>query len=141
VNVIVALAWPNHVHHRRAVEWFSEVRDAGWATCPTTESGFVRVSSNPRAIPDAKSPVEAIELLTQLRRMGDHHFWSDDTSLVDDQVGLFANLMGHRQVTDAHLLTLAIRRNGTLATFDRGIVELQRGFAAHVELIGGNQQA
>ncbi len=140
MNVLVALAWPNHVHHPRAVVWFAGARDAGWATCPTTESGFVRVSSNRRAIPDAKSPAEAIELLGQTRRLGHHHFWADDTSLIDDEFGLFARVVGHRQVTDAHLLTLAIRRSGALATFDRGIAELGRDHEAHVELIGNDRQ-
>jgi len=137
VNVLVALAWPNHVHHARAVEWFAAARDAGWATCPTTESGFVRVSSNRRAIPDAKSPAEVIGLLAQTRRLGKHHFWVDDISLVDDESGLFSQLVGHSQVTDALLLALAIRRGGVLATFDRGIAELGRHHEVHVELIGG----
>jgi uncharacterized protein len=30
----------------------------------------------------------------------------------------------HAQVTDAHLLALAFRRGGRLATFDRGLVDL-----------------
>ena len=30
-------------------------------------------------------------------------------------------IVGHRQVTDAHLLALAIGRGGRLATFDRGV--------------------
>ena len=140
MNVLVALAWPNHVHHARAVEWFAAARDAGWATCSTTESGFVRVSSNRRAITDAKTPAEAIGLLAQMRRLGNHRFWVDDTSLVDDESGLFTRVVGHSQVTDAHLLALTIRRGGALATFDGGIAELGRDHEVHVELIGGDQQ-
>jgi len=94
------------------------------------------VSSNGRAIPDSKSPGEAIELLTELRNVGGHHFWVDDTALVEDDFGLFARVVGHKQVTDAHLLALTIRRGGALATFDRGIVELGRDHGTHVELIG-----
>ncbi|MGH9896422.1 MAG: type II toxin-antitoxin system VapC family toxin, partial [bacterium] len=45
-NVLVALAWPNHVHHQAAVKWFLTNQSGGWATSPLTESGFVRVSSN-----------------------------------------------------------------------------------------------
>ena len=139
--MLVALAWPNHVHHRPALEWFADARDAGWATCPTTESGFVRVSSNRRSIPDAKIPAEVIELLAQMRRLGDHHFWVDDTSLVHDDSGLFARVVGHKQVTDAHLLALTVHRGGALATFDRGITELGRGHEVHVELIRSDQLA
>ena len=43
VNVLIALAWPNHVHHDAARSWFAESRATGWATCPVTEAGFVRV--------------------------------------------------------------------------------------------------
>jgi predicted nucleic acid-binding protein len=51
--VLVALPWPNHVHHRAARVWFDREAGAGWASCPITQLGFVRVPSNPRAIPDA----------------------------------------------------------------------------------------
>ena len=34
VNVLIALAWPNHVHHVAARAWFEEHREEGWATCP-----------------------------------------------------------------------------------------------------------
>ena len=50
VNVLVALAWPNHVHHARALDWFREHSPLGWATCSITETGFVRVSSNRAAV-------------------------------------------------------------------------------------------
>lgn len=137
MNVLVALAWPNHVHHRQAVTWFVGIRDEGWATCPITESGFVRVSSNARVLPDARTPSEARALLAVLRTKGAHRFWEDDVSVVDDPHGLFAAVVGHRQVTDAHLLTLAIRRGGALATFDRGIFTLAGAHADRVVLIAG----
>ena len=76
VNVLVALAWPNHIFHKAAREWFSSVHQAGWATCPITQSGFVRVSSNPRVIPEARSPAEAIGLKNvAVIRMSVHGFW------------------------------------------------------------------
>lgn len=121
VNVLVALAWPNHVHHARAMAWFSAIRDQGWATSPVTESGFVRVSSNSRAIPDSRSPAEAIDLLIRIRAVPGHQFWADDVSPADPECAPFARVVGYRQVTDAHLLSLAIRNGGVLATFDQGV--------------------
>lgn len=47
----------------------------------------------------------------------------------------FEQVVGYRQVTDAHLLTLAIRKCGILATFDRGVAELAPSIPASVELI------
>lgn len=137
MNVLVALAWPNHVHHRQAVTWFVGIREDGWATCPITESGFVRVSSNARVLPDARTPAEARALLAVLRTKGRHRFWEDDVSVAEDPCGVFAAAVGHRQITDAHLLTLAIRRGGALATFDRGIMTLAAAHPDHVVLIGG----
>lgn len=137
MNVLVALAWPNHVHHRQAVTWFVGIRDDGWATCPITESGFVRVSSNARVLPEARTPSEARTLLAALRTKGTHRFWEDDVSVVDDPCGVFAAAVGHRQVTDAHLLSLAIRRGGALATFDRGVSALATGHPGNMVQIAG----
>ena len=133
VNVLVALAWPNHIHHARALHWFRTVREDGWATCPLTESGFVRVSSNARAIPEARNPQEAIELLRRLRAIGRHTFWTDEVSPA--QEGPFERVVGYRQVTDAHLLSLSLQRGGMLATFDQAITSLVPEEEGVVELI------
>ena len=121
VNVLVALAWPNHIHHERAVAWFEQHHADGWATCPITESSFVRVSSNPRIVDEARTPAEAIQLLRRLTDQDGHEFWSDDVSVARSKWIASEKIVGHRQVMDAHLLALAIRRGGFLATFDRGI--------------------
>ncbi len=131
----MALAWPNHVHHSRALHWFAANREEGWATCPVTESGFVRVSSNVRVIPDARTPAQAIHLFRQIRLQPGHTFWDDDVSPVDPDCTAFEQVVGYRQVTDAHLLTLAMRKGGSLATFDRGVAELAPSMPASVELI------
>lgn len=124
VNVLVALAWPNHIHHARAHAWFTWARERGWATCPVTQSGFVRVSSNTAAIPDARTPREAKALLRRIVELPGHDFWPDDTSAADEDNQVFARVVGYRQVTGAHLLSLAIRRGGWLATFDAGTRDL-----------------
>ncbi len=124
VNVLVALAWPNHVHHEPALHWFHQHQSEGWATCPVTQAGFVRVSSNQKALPSARSPAEALGLLAKIVALEHHEFWSDDTSLVDSEFISATRLQGYRQVTDAHLLALALRHGGCLATLDQGIRNL-----------------
>jgi len=124
VNLLVAMAWPSHVQHDAALGWFRENRVAGWATCPVTQSGFVRVSSNRQVIPEAKSLQEAIGLLRRIVELPGHRFWEDDVAITTAEEIEAARLLGYRQVTDAHLLALAIRRGGRLATFDGGIREL-----------------
>ncbi len=122
INVLVALAWPNHVHHDRAHAWFTNVR--AWATCPVTQSGFVRVSSNRNAIPDARTPAEAIRLLAEMVALKNHRFWEDSVSIARAGHGAFGRLVSYRQITDAHLVELAMTHEGHVATFDRGLQEL-----------------
>jgi len=126
VNVLVALAWPNHVHHEAAHRWFAARQRAKlrWATCPITQSGFVRVSSNARVVPQARSPIEAIQLLGRMLALPGHEFWRDDVSIVSSSHVAREKLVGHGQVTDAHLLALAIARRGLLVTFDGGVAEI-----------------
>ncbi len=102
----------------------------GWAACPLTESGFVRVSCNVRVMPDARTPAQAIALLRKMRSLTGHRFWADDVSPADPEHGVFARVVGYRQVTDAHLIALAARNRGSLATFDRGVAGLAEAESA-----------
>jgi toxin-antitoxin system PIN domain toxin len=121
VNALVALAWDSHVHHARMRAWFLANSSVGWATCPITESGFVRVSSNPKVLPSAIGVDAARGVLSALRARSDHRFLTDDVSMGDSDVPAIA---GYRQVTDAHLLTLARRRGVRLVTFDASILAM-----------------
>jgi toxin-antitoxin system PIN domain toxin len=124
VNALVALAWDSHVHHVRMREWFATHGATGWATCPVSESGFVRVSSNRRVLPSPIGVAAARAVLVALRSAGVHRFLADDVSLTDDDI---PDIAGYRQVTDAHLLTLARRRGVQLVTFDAGLARLAQG--------------
>lgn len=74
--------------------------------------------------PDAKPLREAVSLLRRVVALPDHVFFSDDISLVASNFVAIERLQGHRQVTDAHLLGIALRHNGRLATLDGGILDL-----------------
>ncbi len=86
-----------------------------------TESGFVRVSSKPNVLATAIGVGEARSVLAALRAVGVHRFLVDDVSPVDADV---PPIVGHRQVTDAQLLTLARRHGSRLVTFDAGVFAL-----------------
>jgi toxin-antitoxin system PIN domain toxin len=118
VSVLVALAWPNHVHHEVVRAWFRRNHRGGWATCSMTQTGFVHVSANTAFIPTAVSPREAVLLLAELTGLTGHRFWADDLQFVRSAHVDTDRLVGHRQVTDAHLLGLALRHNGRFATLD-----------------------
>lgn len=120
INLLIAMLDPTHVHHQLAHEWFADSRGRGWATCPITENGFVRILS--LAMPDRPAIAPGI-LATHLQTMCSdpgHVFWPDRISLSDPaQFDLSA--ARHRQLIDIYLLGLAHLNGGTLATFDRTI--------------------
>ena len=123
-NVLIALLWPSHVRHDRTVKWFARQRAKGWATCPLTEAGFVRIVSNPAFSRDAVTPREALGVLTANTVAKDHEFWPDELPLSEAIAFTGARLVGHQQVTDTYLLGLAIRRGGMLVTLDERIAAL-----------------
>jgi hypothetical protein len=121
VNVLVALFDPDHVHHEVAHDWFADRGRRGWATCPLTEAGFIRVLSNASYGAAIARPADLAERLSRFCRSGGHEFWPDEVSLLDGSLFDLPRLGGHRQVTEVYLLGLAHKRGGRLATFDRTI--------------------
>jgi toxin-antitoxin system PIN domain toxin len=120
INALIALFDPEHIHHALALEWWTGNSEAGWASCPLTQNGFVRVISGPRyARP--RSLADALAVLQgQIARPG-HAFWPDDLSIADPQIVNHGRLLGPNQITDAYLLALAVKNGGRLATFDRAV--------------------
>jgi len=134
VNVLVALAWPEHTQYAQARAWFAKNSAKGWATCPLVEAGFVRIVSNPAFSRKSVSVQEAVEALHTSLADRLHRFWPDSISFPEAAGFLATPLSGHQQVTDAYLIALAIRHKGKLATLDRGVAQLAP--AGVVELIG-----
>ncbi len=122
VNVLVAMAWPGHSSHEIALRWFERHAEEGWATCPLTQCGFVRNLSNPAMSPRAVRPAEAVRVLQENIQHPGHRFWFDNLSVTQALAKL--RLTGHKQVTDAYLLALAIANKGKLVTLDRGIAHI-----------------
>ena len=120
VNVLIALFDATHVHHEAAHGWFAGHRKQGWATCPLTENGFLRVMTHPRA--NVEDDYHALRAgLSTFCDSAEHVFWPDAVSFRDDRLFNPAVLLTHRQVTDVYLLGLARRMGGRLATFDSRI--------------------
>ena len=134
VNVILALTDPRHLHHDAAHRWFTGERDRGWATCPITENGFVRIVSHPKY---PNRPGDAPTVLSILRRLcalPGHEFWQADISIRAQLPSDAA--FTHAQVTDLYMLALAVHHGGRLVTFDQGIaIGTVPGGAAAIEVI------
>jgi toxin-antitoxin system PIN domain toxin len=120
VNVLLALLDRAHVHHARARAWFSGRAPLGWASCPITENGFIRIISQPK-YPQPITIADAISLLEAATSTTLHEFWPADVSLLDATVLDRSRVHGSRQLTDLYLLALVVQRNACLATFDTAI--------------------
>lgn len=122
VNLLIALFDPDHAFHERSHRWWGTHGKSGWASCPLTENGVVRIMSNPAYSKAAQfSPGDLIQRLEQFARDSNHQFWPDDVSLRDKAVFVGDRLHSSRLITDIYLLALAIKHQGCVATFDQGI--------------------
>jgi uncharacterized protein len=120
-NVLIALMWPAHESHSRVQTWFRRNQSSGWATCPFTQTALVRILSNPAFSRDAVSPIEAHDLLAANVARPGHHFWPAEIDLASAIRSFRLGIVGHRQVSDAYLLGLAVHYKGTLVTMDKSI--------------------
>ena len=120
VNVLIALLDADHSLHARAVKWFASHARAGWASCPITQNGCMRIMSHP-GYPNAL-PVRAVmERLTEATASTFHEFWPDNVSLLDPRIADASRIHGPRQLTDVYLLALAVRHGGRFVTFDTSV--------------------
>lgn len=115
VNVLLALAWPNHQHHAAAHRWFQSEAEYGWATCALTQLAFIRLSSNPAYTSEAATPSDAATLLQQYCEQPDHQFWQSPPAA---EPRMYQRASGHQQVNDAWMVGLARQCGGRLITFD-----------------------
>jgi len=120
VNVLLALLDADHVDHAAARAWLERDIDSGWASCPITQNGFVRIVSQPR-YPSPVPPAEAIRRLELATHGPQHEFWPCDLSLLDRELVDSTRLHGPKQVTDVYLLALAVAKGGRFVTFDRTV--------------------
>lgn len=134
VNVLLALAWPNHQFHEVAILRLERSKGR-WATCALTQLGFVRLSSNPAVVGAAKSPGEAAALLGLLVQDVRHVYLDSMPAPSEKQFLLdLERIHGSRQVTDSYLVTLARQHQAILLTFDARIASFSHA-EGHIEVL------
>jgi toxin-antitoxin system PIN domain toxin len=137
VSLLIALLDQNHVHHEVARRWFGRVGKHGWATCPITENGFLRILSSASYPIAFESPDSVFGLLREFCLQKGHHFWPDDFSLLDVSEDFSSESISSRDITDFYLLALAVRNKGKFATLDGHVpADLIAGGAESLLLIG-----
>jgi uncharacterized protein len=119
INVLLALCDPKHLHHTRAQRW-RVGWSGGWASCPLTQNGFLRISTQ-RSYPNPLLLADALVILERLTGRPDHAFWPDDASLLDRALIDRQHVLSPRALTDIYLLALAVSHGGALVTLDRGV--------------------
>lgn len=120
VNMLIALIDGQHVHHPQARSWFRAHYSQGWATCPLTENGFLRIVGRPAYTSAAGGTLaRAQAALKAFCRGPGHQFWPDDVSLRAEPWA--ARIRSPQDVTDLYLLHLAMRHDAILATLDTRI--------------------
>ena len=120
LNVLIALLDSDHTSHDTAIRWFAKHAREGWASCPITQNGCIRVMSN-HGYPNPLPVQAVIERLAEACDEDIHEFWPDEVSLLDSDVVDSTRIHGPRQLTDIYLLALAVQHEGRLVTFDNGI--------------------
>ena len=120
INPIIALLDSAQVFHRSAQTWLEKKILNGWATCPITENGVIRIMSQ-NAYPNSQPPSKIAERLAEACQHPTHEFWPETISLLTDGVIRWQYLLGPRQITDAYLLAIAVVNKGKFVSFDQHI--------------------
>jgi uncharacterized protein len=131
VNILIALFDPHHLRHEQVLRWHELNAQHGWASCPITQNGLIRVMSqtkysNPQSLRDMLGVVQ------HFSAHASHQFWADDISAADPthinpEVALTPSML-----TDAYLLALAVKNNGRLITLDSRI--------SHTAVVGARDE-
>lgn len=121
VNALIALLDRNHPSHNAVSAWFIGNIEDGWASCPLTQNGYLRIISQP-SYSGQRNLDEAYDQLLVATSTQHHQFIADDISLLDDMLVRFSYLSGHRQLTDVYLLALAVAHDARLVTLDSRIL-------------------
>ena len=120
VSALIALLDEDHAKHDSVFSWFVSNIGEGWASCPLTQNGFLRIVSQPR-YPVPIGFTDALRRLRSIVYSQSHHFIADDISILDDTLVNASMISGHRQLTDVYLLALAVAHDARLVTLDTRI--------------------
>jgi toxin-antitoxin system PIN domain toxin len=118
INVLIALHDRDHIHHERAGLWLEAHIAQGWASCPLTQNGCLRIMSQP--LYSSPQPLaQLVRMLQSATTTAFHALWNDDISILDAARFNHPHIHGHRQLTDLYLLGLAVKNGGRLISFDQ----------------------
>jgi len=138
INALIALVWEDHQFHDTMDAWFTRHAKRGWASCAVTQSGFIRVMSQPALAGPVRTVAELADALQRNLAHPAHRLLALDFDFAEVLAHCSGGVVGHRQVSDAYLLTAAMRAGMKLLTFDSGVGTLLASDAeraANIELL------
>ena len=121
VNVLIALTSIEHPQYAATQQWFDSLVNEDWGICPLTETGYVRIVTNPASGPIVRTFAQAAAVLADLAQREGYRYWSITDTWCSLTASFRGRIFGPQQVTDAYLLGMAIKEGGVLVTFDRGL--------------------
>ena len=122
INVLIARQDADHQHHESVARWMHAQSGSGWATCPITENGFVRILGQPTYPGWPGTPQLSATALRQLiETIPGHEFLPDEVSILDPGLAASFKDVAAREVTDLYLLALAVHHGVRFATMDARI--------------------
>ena len=110
VNFLIAAILNSHTRHRVADKWLA---GKSLATCPLSETGFLRIVTHPK--------IYGVPMPVAREALGDFIARYEPLFLPDDLQALKSSAQHSEQVTDFYLAELAAAHQMKLATFDTGI--------------------
>lgn len=120
VGVLIAMLDSEHVHHAAVTHWFADNSALGWASCPLTQNGCIRILSQPAYL-NSTPAAQVADILSEATASPLHEFWPDSFSLLSPAALHWDRLLSSRHLTDVYLLALAVKNGGRLVTLDQGI--------------------
>jgi predicted nucleic acid-binding protein len=110
VSALIACIWTDHTEHELVKKW---ITGKTLATCPLSELGFLRISTNPKVLKasmnEARSLLESFKRAYQVQH------------LPADLPALQSYPRSSDEVTDQYLAYLAASHEAKLATLDTAI--------------------
>ncbi len=119
-SILIALLDASHIHHRLTAKWLQATGGAGWASCPITLNGCIRVLSQP-SYPNRQPMQKIVEGLHSAMQNPLHEFWPDSVNTAATKSINWSYTVRPAQLTDVYLLALAVAQKARFVTLDQGI--------------------
>ncbi len=127
VNVLLALVYGGHEHHRPVVRWLDTVPDDGVLICRTSQAGLLRLLTIRSVMQeDVCTMAEAWRVYDQLLADSRFRFCSEPEGVTELWRALCPpQTVAPKKWTDAYLAAFAIAAGMRLVTLDRGFWEFR----------------